>query len=120
MNARIVLFGVCLLGALGAVACGSEDDSGTSNGGASGSSGKGSGGKGSGGKGSGGESGAAEAGMSGEGGAAGAVGGGCTHLSAFVHGVIKNDSNERAAPTPVNGVVFCDDPADATAYSDLF
>ncbi len=38
---------------------------------------------------------------------------GCTHLSEFVHSVFKDDTTANSSPRPVNGVVFCDDPADS-------
>jgi hypothetical protein len=37
-----------------------------------------------------------------------------------VHSVIKDDTTAKSAPRPVNGVVFCTDPADPAAYNDLF
>lgn len=132
MGSRSVLYAFCLAATLAAVACGTDDDSGPGN--TAGSSGKGN--AGSSGKGNAGSSGKAgsannggaddaggSAGMD-DGGAAGAAGQPpivtCTQFSDFVHAVIKDDTNAKSAPRPVNGVVFCDDPADPAAYSDLF
>ncbi|MET0793494.1 MAG: hypothetical protein ABW061_18375 [Polyangiaceae bacterium] len=131
MSSRNLVYAFCLLGALVAAACGTDDDAAPpgSSAGAAGSSGKGNAGSaGKGGGSNGGESNAGGAGKSdgdvagegGEGGEPGVIVGGCVPLSTLVHSVIKEDTNDKAAPRPVNDVVFCDDPADSTAYSDLF
>jgi hypothetical protein len=123
-----------LLGALTAVACGSDDDSGSPGGGgaSAGSSGKGNGkaggsnvggadGENAGAGGAAGDMGQAggNVGVAG-GGGTGGTGGACTDFTVFVHSVIKDDTTEKSAPRPVNGVVFCPDPADPAAYKDLF
>ncbi|MES1177383.1 MAG: hypothetical protein ABUL62_23885 [Myxococcales bacterium] len=129
MSSRNVIYACCLLGALVAVACGTEDDSApppSGSAGTPGSSGKGNvaGGSGKAGASSGGGSNAGNAGTSVGGGAIGdggegGGGDGCVPLSTFVHTVFAEDTNAKAAPRPVNGVLFCDDPADPAAYSDL-
>lgn len=136
MRPHSVLFAFSVLATLAAVACGNDDDG--SPGPTAGSSGKGN--AGSGGKGSAGSGGKGNAGSSGTaggdsggrddaGGSAGADGGAagdsgqpmtCTPLSEFVHSVIKDDTNAKSLPRPVNDIVFCDDVADPAAYSDLF
>jgi len=133
MGSRSVFCALCLVAAFAAAACGTEDDA--SPGPTAGSSGKGN--AGSSGKGNAGSSGKGNAGSEDHAGADnaggsagtddGAAGEGgqppmmtCIQLSDFVHSVIKDDSNAKSAPRPVNGVVFCDDPADPAAYSDLF
>jgi hypothetical protein len=132
MGSRSVFCALCLLAGLAAVACGNDDDG--LPGASAGSSGKGNvGGGGKGNAGANGKAGETAAGADNSGGtagvddgAAGAAGAagqpsaGCTKLSDFVHAVIKEDTTVNSAPRPVNGVVFCDDPADPTAYSDLF
>jgi hypothetical protein len=136
MSSRNAFCALCLVAAFAAVACGTEDDSapspGTAGRGNAGSSGKGNAGSsGTGNAGSSGKPGGNDAGADNAGGSAGTDDGtageggqppvlGCTHLSAFVHAVIKDDTNAKSAPRPVNGVVFCDDPADPAAYNDLF
>lgn len=120
MGSKSIIFVACLVGALSAVACGTDDDS-TSNNNA-GSSGKGSGG--SSGKGGGANAGSAAGGSAGVGGDAGeggvGVGGGCTDFSQFVHTVIAEDTNAKSAPRPVNGVDFCTTPVAPGAFDDLF
>jgi hypothetical protein len=37
-----------------------------------------------------------------------------------VHATIKDDTNAKSVPRPVNDLVFCDDPADPAVYDDLF
>jgi len=144
MGSRSILYASCLMAALLAVACGGDDDSTMAN--SAGSAGKGNAGSGAGGKGNsggagkgnagsgaspGGESGGTDnaGGTSDAGGAAGtpegAAGtpgqtGSCTHLTELVHAMIKEDTTGKSSPRPVNGVVFCDDPADPGAYDDLF
>ena len=129
MGSRSVVYAFCLLATLAAVACGTDDDA--SVGATAGSSGKGNAGSsGKGTAGSSGKGGVANGGNANSGGSAGIPDGaageagqstsGCTHLSEFVHSVIKDDTNGKSAPRPVNGVVFCDDPGDPAAYSDLF
>ncbi len=135
MGSRSVFCALCLVAGLTAVACGNEDDA--SPGAAAGSGGKGNAGSsgkgnaGSSGKGNGGQAGEESAGADNAGGSAGTDDGaageggqppilGCTHLSEFVHSVFKDDTTANSSPRPVNGVVFCDDPADPAAYSDLF
>jgi hypothetical protein len=126
----------CTLGlamALVVVACGNEDDSapvggaGSSGKGNAGSSGKDNSAGNSGKAGAGNDSGGADnaGGSAGTDGGAAGEGGmppvlGCTPLSDFVHAVIKDDTNAKNSPRTVNGVVFCDDPADPAAYDDLF
>ena len=134
MGSRTLTLSVFCLAASLAVACGTDDDSGIATGGGP-SSGGGSGTGGhsaaAGRNGTAGNSGASgvggnmpggdTAGAAGEGGAAGAVGNnGCTQFAPFVQGLIKDSSNERAVPTPVNGVVFCADPQDPAAFNALF
>ena len=124
MRSRSILYAVCVLGALAAAACGSDDSgvinasggsSGKGNGGSSGKGGTAAGGTAAGGTAAGGTA------AGGTGGAAGAAGDtGCTQFSAFVHGVIKDDTNAKSAPRSVNDLVFCDDPMDPAAYKDLF
>ena len=134
MSSRSVFCAVCLVGALAAVACGNDDDGNPQ--GQAGSSGRGNAGNsGRGNAGNSGRSGGGDAGLGEAGGSAGTDGGaggeggeggqppivvGCTQLSDFVHTVIKDDTNATSSPRPVNGVVFCDDPADPAAYDDLF
>jgi len=136
MRPHSVFFALSLLATLAAVACGNDDDSspgptaGSSGKGNAGSSGKGnagSGGKGN--AGSNGKAGSADNGGESAGGSAGTDGGaagdsgqpmGCVHLSEFVHSVIRDDTNGKSTPRPVNDVVFCDDLADPAAYNDLF
>ncbi|MEI9950140.1 MAG: hypothetical protein WDO74_14490 [Pseudomonadota bacterium] len=126
MGSRSVFYAFCLAAALAAVACGTDDDST-----AAGSGGKGNAGSsGKGNAGSSGKAGGGDGGADNEGGSAGSDGGaageagqpnvGCTQLSAFVHALIKDDTTAKSQPRPVNGVVFCDDPADPAAYNDLF
>ena len=135
MRSRSVLYTFCLLATLTAVACGSDDDgppgatagsSGKGNAGSGGKGNAGSGGKGNAGSGgtaggadNGGEDAGGNAGMAGAAGDTGMPPLGCTHLSEFVHSVIKDDTNANSAPRPVNDIVFCDDVADPAAYSDL-
>ena len=130
MGSKSIFGAVCLVAALAAVACGTDDDGGPD--GTAGSSGKGNagssgkanagsgnkaGGSGKGGDdGNGGNAGVIDEGMGGEGGQAET----CTHLSEFVHTVIKDDTNAKSSPRPVNGLTFCDDAPDPAAYSDLF
>ena len=128
MRSRGILAAVCVLAALSAVACGTDDDS-PSDGGAgsggknsAGSGGKnsaGSGGKNSSGAGGGGATagGGGDIGQGGEGGVG--PGNDCVQFSTFVHTVIKEDTNAKSAPRPVNDIVFCNDPADPAAYNDL-
>ena len=136
MRPHSVFFALSLLATLAAVGCGNDDDSapgptaGSSGKGNAGSSGKGnagSGGKGN--AGSDGKAGSANNGGEDAGGSAGMDGGaagdtgqpmGCVQLREFVHSVIKDDTNAKSTPRPVNDVVFCDDIADPAAYSDLF
>jgi hypothetical protein len=122
MGSKSIIFVACLVGALSAVACGTDDDS-TSNNNA-GSSGKGSGGSSGKGNGGGANAGAAAGGSAGVGGDAGeggvGVGGGCTDFSQFVHTVISEDTNAKSGPRPVNGVDFCTTPVAPGAFDDLF
>jgi|GEM_PF-2880697 len=136
MRPHSVLFALSLLATLAAVACSNDDDSspgptaGSSGKGNAGSSGKGNAGSaGKGNAGSDGKAGSENNGGENAGGSAGMDGGAagdsglpmsCVHLSDFVHSVIKDDTNAKSAPRPVNDVVFCDDTADPAAYSDLF
>jgi hypothetical protein len=131
MGSRTLLFGVFCLTASLAVACGTEDDSAPplSGGGATGNSGAagrngtaGSAGKSAGGGGSAGTGvgGGSDGGMLGEAGEGGTPGNDCTPFAPFVHGLIKDSTTAKAAPTPVNGLVFCEDPQDPAAFSDLF
>ena len=132
MGSRTLIFGAFCLAASLAVACGTEDDSAppVSGGGAtaqSGAAGRNStagnagksavGGGGTAGTGTGGGTGG---GMLGEAGEGGTSGNDCTPFAPFVHGLIKDSTTAQAAPTPVNGIVFCDDPQDPAAFSDLF
>jgi hypothetical protein len=115
--------------AFAAAAC--NDDDGVP-GASAGSGGKGNAGSSGQGNGSSGNAGSAnDAGANNAGGSAGMDDGtageggqapisGCIQLSELVHAVIKDDTNAKSIPRPVNGVVFCDDPADPAAYSDLF
>ncbi len=129
MGSRTLLITALCLAASLAVACGTEDDSAGGGGaggtsghsgaagkaGSSGSAGKAGAGGGTPGAGSGGTGG----GVGGEGGEAGTAPG-CTPFAPFVHGLIKDSTTDKAVPTPVNGIVFCDDPQDPAAFSDLF
>lgn len=137
MRPRSLLCAVCLFGALAAVACGSDDDSASNNGGASGHSGTGgasnggrSGNSGAG-KANGGADNNGEAGMAGAGAAVGVGGEGgqagqgtvvetCTHFTAFVHSIIKDDTNDQSVPRTVNDLTFCPDATDPAAFNDLF
>ncbi|MEI9937800.1 MAG: hypothetical protein WDO69_11325 [Pseudomonadota bacterium] len=129
MGSRSVFCAFCLTAALAAVACGTDDDGPAGN--PAGGSGKGNAGSsGKGNAGSSGKAGDESGGADNAGGAAGTADGtageagqpsiGCTHLSEFVHAVIKDDTSAKSSPRPVNSVVFCDDPADPAAYDDLF
>ena len=133
MGTRSAFCAFCLVTALAAVACGTEDDAapgasaGSSGKGNAGSSGKGNTAGNSGNSGNGNDDGGADnaggsAGMddgtAGEGGQPPILG--CTRLSEFVHTVIKDDTSAKSSPRSVNGVVFCDEPADPAAYNDLF
>ena len=117
MGSRSVFCALCLVAGFAAAACGTEDDA--SPGPTAGSSGKGNAGSEdhAGADNAGGSAGTDD-GTAGEGGQPPMMT--CIQLSDFVHSVIKDDSNAKSAPRPVNGVVFCDDPADPAAYSDLF
>jgi hypothetical protein len=121
MGSKHGLFVLCLLGALVAVACGNDDDGGPgNNAGNAGVSGKGNAGNsGKAGGSNGGGAGTDPGGDAGEGGAGGSAPA-CTQFSALVHDIIAKDTNEKSAPRPVNDIVFCDDPADPAAFSDLF
>ena len=124
MRSRGVLAAACMLAALSAVACGTEDDSPSdSSAGTGGKNSAGTGGKNSSGAG-GGTAGGVTAGGGGDigQGGEGGVGPGndCVQLSTFVHAVIKDDTTAKAVPRPVNDIVFCADPANPAAYNDLF
>ncbi len=133
MASRSLIFGAFCVAASLAVACGSDDDSALSpSGGASGTGhSAGAAGRtgGAGTAGAAGKSGGVGGGMPGGGsdntaGEAGEGGAGpvetCTHFAPFVHGLISDSTTNKAAPTPVNGIVFCDDPETPAAFQDLF
>ena len=137
MGSRTLIFSVFCLAASLAVACADDDSVSSGSGGSSGHAGTagrassagnagkssvGGGntaGEGTGGSGNTGNTGNT-GGDAGEGGEGGVPGSGCTQFAPFVEGLINDSTTNKSVPTQVNGITFCDDPQDPTAFKDLF